>query len=95
MKTGQNFRVPASVRCTTSKVTSLHSWHQETPCTNLLKPNVTQYRSGSTVNVNCNGCKSNNATINVLFLQNQAFRKEMRTYPVKRNFTLVQDIHHL
>ena len=54
------------------------------------------------MNVNCNGYKSNNAAIsenNVLFLQNQAFRKEMhpmRTYPVKRNnFTLVQDDHHL
>ena len=65
-----------SVRCTTSKVTSSHSLHQEAPCHPLLKLNVTQYRSGSTVNVNCNGCKSNNAVISEFcFLQNQAFRK--------------------
>ena len=69
----------------------LRKWHHRILGTKkplvppLLKPNVTQYRSGSTVNVNCNGCNSNNAAIsenNVLFLQNQAFRKEMHPIPI-------------
>ena len=73
VKTGQNFRVPAD-----RWDAQLRKWHHRILGTKkplvppLLKPNVTQYRSGSTVNVNCNGCKSNNAVIsenNVLFLQ--------------------------